>query len=124
MFTENNSDFLMNSSVGIHCVAADGTILYANQHELEVLGYEKDEYIGHKASEFQMDQDVLDDMLKKLCNFEKLKNYPARVQGKNGIKYLLYNSSVYQKEGEFVHTRCYAIDVNKEAYEVFKAFRD
>ena len=120
MFSENLDDFLMNSSMGIHSVSPDGFILYANLCELETLGYTEEEYVGHHVSEFQVDKDALDDMMARLDKFESLKNYPARVQGKNSTKYFLYNSNVYHDGDKFIHTRCFAIDVDKGTYETFK----
>jgi PAS domain S-box-containing protein len=122
MFKENAEKFIYNSSIGIHAVSAEGVIVYANECELEVLGYEKSEYIGHHVSEFQIDKECLSAMLERLSLFEKLKNYPARVQGKNGIKYIIYNSSVFEEDGEFKHTRCYATEVEKVIYDVFMKY--
>jgi len=119
MFTEKAEDFIYNSSIGIHVVTAEGIIIYANECELAVLGYDKSEYVGHHVSEFQIDKDCLSDMVMRLSRFDKLKNYPARVQGKSDIKYIIYNSSVYEKNGEFKHTRCYGTEVDKSIYEVF-----
>jgi len=119
MYSENPEDFIKNSSIGIHAVSAEGIVVYANDCELEVLGYTKDEYLGHHVSEFQIDKDCLAEMMERLGRFEKLKNYPARVQGKSGIKYIIYNSSVYEKEGEFEHTRCYGTEVEEFIYDVF-----
>ena len=120
MLAESHESFVYNSSIGIHSVSADGIILYANMYELEILGYDKDEYVGHHVSEFQMDKFCLDDMMQRLGNFETLKNYPARVQGKNEIKYILYNSSVCKVDGQFEHTRCYANEIDEAIYQVFK----
>ena len=119
MFTENPEDFINNSSIGIHAVSPEGVIVYANECELEVLGYTKNEYLGHHVSEFQIDKHCLSDMLKRLSRFDILKNYPSRVQGKKEIKYLIYNSSVYEENGEFKHTRCYGTEVDKHIYDVF-----
>ncbi|PKI13519.1 PAS domain S-box protein [Colwellia sp. 12G3] len=119
MFTENPVDFIEKSSIGIHAVSPDGVIKYANQFELDILGYSKDEYIGHHVSEFQIDKDCLSAMMTKLEKFETLLNYPAKVNGKNQIKYIIYNSSVYESEGEFIHTRCFGNEVSKEIYDVF-----
>jgi len=119
MFTENPEDFIYNSSIGIHAVSPEGIIVYANECELEVLGYKKNEYVGHHVSEFQMDENCLSDMMTRLSRFDILKNYPARVQGKNEIKYIIYNSSVYEEDGEFKHTRCYGTEVEKVIYDVF-----
>jgi hypothetical protein len=119
MFTENPEDFIYNSSIGVHAVSPEGMIIYANECELEVLGYEKDEYVGHHVSEYQIDSNCLADMMERLSRFDVLKNYPARVQGKVDIKYIIYNSSVYEENGEFKHTRCYGTEVEKTIYEVF-----
>jgi len=119
MFTENPEDFIYNSSIGVHAVSPEGLIIYANECELEVLGYEKDEYVGHHVSEYQIDSNCLADMMERLSRFDVLKNYPARVQGKIDIKYIIYNSSVYEENGEFKHTRCYGTEVEKNIYEVF-----
>ncbi|MFT7430927.1 MAG: PAS domain S-box-containing protein [Colwellia sp.] len=119
MFTENSEDFIYNSSIGVHAVSPEGIIVYANECELEVLGYTKNEYIGHHISEFQIDESCLADMMTRLSHFDILKNYPARVQGKDKIKYIIYNSSVYEEDGEFKHTRCYGTEVEKVIYDVF-----
>ena len=119
MYSENPEDFVNNSSIGIHAVSSDGIVIYANKCELDVLGYTKDEYIGHHVSEFQIDKASLSDMMARLRCFEELKNYPARVQGKSAVKYIIYNSSVYKKNGEFKHTRCYGTEVDEFIYDVF-----
>ena len=124
MFTESPDEFINNSSIGIHAVSPEGIIIYANICELEVLGYEKSQYVGHHVSEFQMDEVCLSDMMLRLGRFEKLKNYPARVQGKDNIKYIIYNSSVYEEGGEFKHTRCYGTEVAKMIYDVYYEFFD
>ncbi|WP_435893710.1 PAS domain-containing protein [Oceaniferula spumae] len=120
MFSENPVDFLKSSSIGIHAVSKDGTIIYANDHELKMLGYQPDEYVGHHVSEFQIESPSLEDMMTKLNKFEVLENYPAVVQAKNGLKYILYNTSVYHANGEFIHTRCYGTEIDASVYEFFK----
>lgn len=119
MILENPIDFINNSSVGIHTVNAQGVIEYANQCELEVLGYERHEYVGHHVSEFQLDCAVLDDMLKRLGDFEILKNYPSIIKGKNRKIYMLYNSSVFSRDNQFIHTRCFGNEIEEPAYKLF-----
>ena len=41
------ADHLDNGVVGLHWVAGDGTILWANRADYEPLGYTHDEYVGH-----------------------------------------------------------------------------
>src|ERR1051325_10095295 len=74
------ADFIENASVGLHWVGADGTILWANQAELELLGYTREEYIGRKINEFHADRDVINDILLRLTNRETLHDYEARLR--------------------------------------------
>ena len=62
------ADFIENASVGLHWVGADGSILWANQAELDLLGYTREEYIGRKITDFHADQDVIEDILRRLTD--------------------------------------------------------
>ena len=123
-FFEPSDKVILNASIGLHFVDKNGIIIYANPFELEILGYTEEEYVGHHVREFQLDEDILQDMLCRLSNNEPLSNYPARVQAKDKVKYLLYNSNVYHKDGEFVHTRCFASEIDMETFHIFKRHSD
>jgi two-component system, chemotaxis family, CheB/CheR fusion protein len=111
---EHLADFFENAPVGLHWAAPDGTILRANRTELELLGYEEEEYIGHHIAEFHVDEQVIADMLDRLAAGETLKNYEARLKCKDGtIKYALINANVYREEGKFIHTRCFTRDITE-----------
>ena len=105
-------DFVENATEGLHWVGPDGTIIWANKAELQLLGYSRDEYIGHKITEFHVDEPVINDILCRLKNQEELQGYEARLQCKDGsIRHVLISSSVYCENGEFVHTRCFTHDI-------------
>jgi len=72
-------DLLENSAVGLHCVDPHGVILWANKAELELLGYSREEYIGQHIANFYADQEISNDVLKKLSQKETLQNYEARL---------------------------------------------
>src|ERR1051325_9854490 len=78
------SDFLENAAIGLHWVGADGTILWANQAELDMVGYTREEYIGRNIAEFHADQRVISEILACLSRGETLRDYPARLRHKNG----------------------------------------
>jgi PAS domain S-box-containing protein len=105
-------DFLENAPVAMHWVGEDGTILWANRAELELLGYAREDYIGRNIAAFHMDETVILDILNRLkCN-EELRGYEARLRCKDGsVRYVSINSSVYREEGRFVHTRCITFDI-------------
>ncbi|WP_231562081.1 PAS domain-containing protein [Colwellia psychrerythraea] len=120
MLIENALDFIKNSNIGIHAVSPEGIIKYANEHELNVLGYTEEEYVGHHVSEFQFDKSCLEQMMNKLAKFESFSNFPAMVNGKHEMKYILYNSSVYESQGEFIHTRCFGNEISESVYNACK----
>jgi PAS domain S-box-containing protein len=108
-------DFVDNANVGLHWVGADGEILWANKAELELLGYEQDEYVGRNISDVHVDQDAIADILARLRRNEDLLDYEARLRSKDGsIKQVCINSTVYRENGEFVHTRCFTRDVTAQ----------
>ena len=109
---ENLSEFFENATVGMHWVGPDGVILRANCAELEMLGYTREEYLGHSITDFHVNQDVICDILTRLRAGEKLAEYPARLRCKDGsIKDVLIDSSVTWKDEKFVHTRCFTRDI-------------
>ncbi|HJR78033.1 MAG TPA: response regulator [Nitrospiraceae bacterium] len=108
------SDFLENAAEGLHQVGPDGTILWANKAELDLLGYQPDEYIGHHIAEFHADAGTIDDVLKRLLQGETLYDYPARLRCKDGtVKDVLIHSNALWEDGRFIHTRCFTRDVTE-----------
>src|SRR5207253_5798696 len=99
------TDFVENGSVGLHLVGPDGMILWANRAELDLMGYTREEYVGHHITEFHADPPVIHDILDRLVHKQTLHNYEARLVAKDGsIKHVLINSNVRREGEEFVHT--------------------
>lgn len=106
------TDFIENASIPLHWVDGNGIILWANQAELTLLGYPKEEYIGFPISNFHADPEVIQDILTRLTRYETLNNYPASLKCKDGsVKHVIISSNVLQKDGRFVHTRCFTKDI-------------
>ncbi len=116
-------DFFENAAEGLHWAGPDGTILWANQAELDLLGYTREEYIGHHIAEFHADPDVIADILERLTRGETLHEYEAQLRGKDGsIRHVLINSNVLWEDGKFIHTRCFTRDITerKQVEEALK----
>lgn len=113
----NVKDFVENTAMPLHWVNAEGIIIWANQAELSVLGYAKEEYIGFHIRNFHDDEHIINDILTKLTNDQVLQNYPARLKCKDGsIKHVLITSNVLRESGKFVHTRCSTVDITDIIY--------
>ncbi|WP_257458023.1 sensor histidine kinase [Archangium lipolyticum] len=119
------ADFVDSAAIGLHWVASDGTILWANKSDYEPLGYTAEEYIGHNITEFHADSEVIADILQRLTRGEKLLEYSARLRCKDGsVREVSITSSVrFDESGKFLHTRCFTRDVT-EHLVVARALRE
>jgi len=105
-------DFFENAAEGLHWVGPDGTILWANRAELDLLGYSEEEYVGHNIAEFHADPSVISDMLVRLARNETLRDCEAPLRCKDGsIRHVIVHSNALFRDGEFIHTRCFTRDV-------------
>ena len=106
------SEFFEHASLGIHWVGPDGIVLRVNQAELDLLGYSRDEYVGHHIAECHVDQLVIEDILTRLMRGETLRECSARLRCKDGsIRDVLINANGLFENGQLVHTRCFTLDV-------------
>ena len=106
-------DFFNKAPIALHWLSSEGKVLWANDRELDVLGYTRDEYIGQEIMKFCPDSkdDVLE-IFKQLGSGNTIRDVPVRFRKKNGqIQDLLIDSNVnYTKNGDFNHTRCFIRD--------------
>ncbi len=109
------ADFFENATVGLHWLAPDGVILRANRAELEMLGYESDEYVGRNIAAFHEDEGVIRDILSRLARGETITSYEARMRCKDGrVKDVSIESNVLWESGTFIHTRCFTRDISAQ----------
>jgi PAS domain S-box-containing protein len=117
-------DFFENSAIPLHIVNAEGIIVRANQAEVDLLGYSRDEYIGRHVAEFHVDAPVIGEILQRLSCGKALDKFPARLRAKDGsIKCVLVTSNSRFDDGSFVSTRCFTVDVTA-THEAEVARRD
>ena len=109
------TDFVENAPVGLHWLGPDGTVLWANQAELDLLRCERDECIGRPIAEFFADPAVGADVLERLANDEAIQNHEVRRRCRDGaIRHVLLDANVYREDGRFVHARCFTRDVTEQ----------
>src|SRR5688572_27175068 len=108
-------DFFDKAAVPLHVVGPDGTILSANQAELDLLGYAREEYVGRNIAEFHVDAPCIRDLLRRLGNGDTVRDYEARLRCRDGsIKHVLITSNVRFDGGRFMNTRCFTRDVTAQ----------
>jgi PAS domain S-box-containing protein len=106
------ADFFDNASVGLHWVGPDGVILRVNRTELEMLGYERDEYVGRHIADFHVDQDAIREVLLLLLRGETVRKFSTRMRCRDGsVREVLISSSGLWEDGRFIHSRCFTLDV-------------
>jgi PAS domain S-box-containing protein len=112
------ADFFENATVALHWIGPDGVIVRANQAELDMLGYTREEYVGQHVSRFHVDRDVIDDALTRLFRGDSLSKFPARMRCKSGsIKKVQIDSNSLWEKGRFIHSRCIMFDVTEQKRE-------
>lgn len=127
-------DYFENATIGLHWVNSEGIIIWVNPAELDMLGYEEHEYKGQHISKFHKNKARIDDILARLSKGEVLKNYEAEMLCKDGSsRFVSINSSVLWEGRNFIHTRCFTIDVTaqklaadavRESEQLFKIIAD
>ncbi len=121
------ADCFENAPVGLRWTAADGTILGANQTELDTLGYQRDEYVGRNLAQFYVDPQAAADALQRLRTGETLRNIETRMRRRDGsMRHSLISASGLLAGGQLIHARWATQDVTErqlaeQALTLFKA---
>ncbi|WP_116138751.1 ATP-binding protein [Trinickia diaoshuihuensis] len=105
------ADFVENAAEGLHRIAGDGTIVWANSAELDLLGYAYDEYVGHPISEFYVERAVIESILEKLAAGETIRDELVRLRCRDGsIKHVLLHANAMFENGKLLYTRGFTRD--------------
>jgi PAS domain S-box-containing protein len=108
-------DFLENAVVGMQWLAPDGTILWSNRTELELLGYQSQQFVGRNFAEFIEKPAVANDLLSRLRAGENLRAYELRLRSSDGSwRWVRIDASPWMQNGEFLHARCFVLDISEK----------
>ncbi|MGB9031451.1 MAG: PAS domain S-box protein [Acidobacteriaceae bacterium] len=108
-------DFLENAVVGMHWLAPDGTVLWANRTLLSLLGCQPQQFVGRNFSGFVEDPVAAADMLQRLRNRESLRGYELRMRSCDGSwRWVRIDANPWLHNGEFLHARCFVLDISEE----------
>jgi PAS domain S-box-containing protein len=108
------ADFVENAAEGLNRIGPDGTILWANRAELELLGYAANEYVGRPLGDFHVDAARGRDIVERLARGETLYNQPAALRCRDGtVRHVLIHSSPVLDNGVLQCSRCFTRDVTE-----------
>jgi PAS domain S-box-containing protein len=106
------SVLLETAAMGLHRIDENGIILWANDAELQLLGYSRDEFIGHHIAEFHVDKGVINSILTRISRGERLHDVEAQMKGRDGsVKTVLIDSGVLWEEGRVMNAQCFIRDI-------------
>lgn len=108
-------DFLEHAVIGMHWLAPDGTILWANQSELAFLGYQPHQYVGHAFPEFAENPNVVAGLLDRLRTGEAIRDSELRLRASDGsLRWSRFDANPWLRNGEFLHARCFVLDIGEK----------
>jgi phosphoserine phosphatase RsbU/P len=108
------NDFFEHAPLGIRWMSPEGTILRANEAELQTFGYAEDEYVGRPFSDFCTDRLAVDRLIERLERGEPLKGFETRMRCRDGtVKDVQIDGNVLAEQGRFIHSRCFTRDITE-----------
>jgi PAS domain S-box-containing protein len=109
------SDFIENALIGMHWVDSHGDLVWVNQAELDMLGYDRSAYIGQPLINFHVDRAKIADVLRRVSNDESIKGCEAQVYRQDGsICDVSIDAHAFLKDGKFIHARCFTRDISEQ----------
>lgn len=116
---ENQSllEHFEHAAVAVHAIDDEGRIVWANQKALNLIGYTREEYVGHPVSEFHADCERITEILNRLQRKEPLDRCEAVLRCKDGsLRHVLISSDAQKlNEGRY-HAWCYMVDVTDKEH--------
>jgi PAS domain S-box-containing protein len=115
--------FFEESPVGIHWMTKDGTIIWANQAEYDMLGFTRDEFVGHNLADFHIDKNKAQTLISRLAGGETLRNFESQMTTKDGgIKIVRIDANALWEGDQFIHSRTFTRDITD--YKEFQRRKD
>jgi PAS domain S-box-containing protein len=109
------SDFIENAPIGMNWVDREGITVWANRAELEMLGYDREEYIGKPLMDFHIDKKAIEDIFQCLLRNEPIRDREAKMRHKDGsILDVSLDSNALFRDGIFIHARYFIRNITEK----------
>ena len=108
------TSFFNQAPIGLEWLSAGGSILRANQAQLDLLGYPAEEYLGHFLGEFCADPGGARELLARLAARARVSNLRLPLRHKEGtIRLVLVDAQPIWHEGEFRYSSVFSRDISE-----------
>jgi len=108
-------DFLEHAVIGMQWLAPDGSILWANQTGLEMLGYAAEQYVGRAMEEFVPHGAAVAEILRRVRACETIRGYELPMRREDGaIRWIRLDANPWVRNGEVLHARCFMVDITEK----------
>jgi len=109
-------DFFEHAPLGLSIIGPDGTILRANQTELDLLGYSAAEYVGSNITQVRADAAAARDFFQRLTDQTTLKDYQSELRCKDGSRRrVLIDATLRVGQDGQVQARCFTRDITTQS---------
>ena len=113
---QNLTDFFDHSPIGLEWLSAGGTILRANQAQLDLLGCSAEAYLGHFFGEFCTDPAGAYQLLERMAANETVRNLRMLRRRKDGeLRLVLVDAQPLWNEGQFLYSSIFSRDITDRA---------
>eukprot|EP00698_Gefionella_okellyi_P022655 TRINITY_DN753_c0_g2_i1.p1 TRINITY_DN753_c0_g2~~TRINITY_DN753_c0_g2_i1.p1 ORF type:complete len:960 (+),score=226.98 TRINITY_DN753_c0_g2_i1:54-2882(+) len=94
-------------------IDANGFVLRANEAEIALLGYTRQEYVGQTWANFFVDPAAYGDLWKRLTTGDRVIDFPAKLRRKDGrvIRALISASAQFNLEHHLEHARTFSQEI-------------
>lgn len=100
--------------MGAQWADSEGRILWANRAELEMFGYQRNEFVGRNLREFYLDPGGVDQIFERLLHHQKVERMEAAVRCKDGrTKLVSISANARWEGGRFVRSRIFTQDITE-----------
>lgn len=105
-----------SAPIGLVRLGADGVILEANQAELALLGYARQDYVGRPRREFHADPAAADALLHRLAAGESGRGLEASLRCKDGsLRHVAMNANPSIRDGRLVDACLVTMDLTTQS---------
>lgn len=114
-FADELSDIFENAPGALHLIGPDGIVSRANKCQLEMLGFDRAEFVGSHISEYYCSSVEFEKLFNQLKDDQVISNYEVQLKSKNGPpRNTLISANVRLHNGKPVYSRFFVQEITEQ----------